>query len=179
LNQDSAPSLNDMDDKQRICATRRKGFYSEQKLQSHMRTHLPKKSKKSCIHICTICGKKYKNKSHYDNHVRTHTGKTPFVCIICCERFNDKKGLTRHKKIHKGKMRICSRCEKYFDGGSTLQTLEKEHTCSLKQSLLCENCQEEFCQSVESQDNERNIQELGKNKMQNSASDTCTLSNVR
>ena len=50
-----------------------------------------------------------------------------------------------------------------FDGGSTLQTLEKEH--SLKQPLLCENCQEEFCQSVESQDDEKNIQELGKNNM--------------
>lgn len=178
MNQDSAPTINDMDDKQRICATRRKGFYSEQNLQSQMRTHLPKKPKKSCIHICTKCGKKYKNKSHYDNHVRTHTGRKSFVCIICCERFNDKKSLTRHKKIHlKGKMSICFRCGKYFDGGSTLQTLEKEN--SLKQPLLCENCQEEFCQSVESQDDEKNIQELGKNNMRNSASGTCTLSNVR
>nr|XP_039264479.1 ikaros family zinc finger protein-like isoform X2 [Styela clava] len=64
-------------------------------------------SKGSAIHgknlnliSCEDCGLICAGQSHYQVHVRSHTGERPFKCAICGVAFTQKGNLRRHYKIH-------------------------------------------------------------------------------
>lgn len=51
-------------------------------------------------YICPVCGKKLKNTSHYQYHLRIHSGEKPFSCYICQKSFRNKGNLRRHHLVH-------------------------------------------------------------------------------
>ncbi|XP_072048704.1 uncharacterized protein [Amphiura filiformis] len=61
---------------------------------------------------CHHCGKGFRDQVSCDNHVRIHTGETPYSCTHCDRSFRANKSLTMHlKRLHKiGKIEQCPLC---------------------------------------------------------------------
>lgn len=76
--------------------------------QGGSETDPPKKKLKRKKHSCEFCGFCTNWKSHFKIHMRTHTGKMPYVCNLCNFRANVMSNLKSH-------MHSCSRIEKHYD----------------------------------------------------------------
>jgi uncharacterized Zn-finger protein len=66
-------------------------------LYSHMNCHVvPDQKDRTCDH----CGKSFKSRSYLKEHVRIHTGETPYTCQECGKSFTHHVYLQRHLKVH-------------------------------------------------------------------------------
>ncbi|CAL1299930.1 unnamed protein product [Larinioides sclopetarius] len=54
-------------------------------------------------HQCPFCSYATINKTHFRNHVLTHTGERPFLCGICSRGFTQKISLQKHLLARHGK----------------------------------------------------------------------------
>lgn len=61
------------------------------------------------------CGKKFKKKSQYNNHIKTHSNEKPYVCEICGQVYKQRGSLKVHLAMHTGKTNFkCQHCNKSF-----------------------------------------------------------------
>ncbi|XP_061604851.1 zinc finger protein 235-like [Phyllopteryx taeniolatus] len=91
---------------------------------AHTRIH---KGEKRCI--CSLCGKRFYNKTTLKLHIMSHTGEKPYACDICGNRFTVIAMLNRHMKIHTGdKPYPCGHCEKRFTDKTALRVHMRTHT---------------------------------------------------
>ncbi|XP_055676485.1 gastrula zinc finger protein XlCGF57.1-like [Lutzomyia longipalpis] len=141
-------------DKNFLCTTCGKSFYTNFHLEVHVRSHTGQRPFK-CQHpdchrafsqlsglkmhtythtgekpfCCKICGKSFNQYGHVREHMLIHSDIRPHVCKICNHSFRVKGNLTAHMMIHSGKKPyICSLCFKSFAQGSKLrQHMDKKH----------------------------------------------------
>ncbi|CAG9790678.1 unnamed protein product [Diatraea saccharalis] len=114
----------------------------------HKRVHLGVKINKSLV-VCEICGKKCINNAYYlkhrrihngemyectecpkkfsllhrfKDHLRVHTGETPYKCKLCPKAFKRHAGLHRHKTVHTGaKPYACPQCGRCFSQSNSMK----------------------------------------------------------
>uniref|UniRef100_A0A3B3DBH7 Zinc finger protein 436-like n=1 Tax=Oryzias melastigma TaxID=30732 RepID=A0A3B3DBH7_ORYME len=78
-------------EKNYLCTTCGKSFFSSGELHMHDRTHTGE-TPYTCIH----CGKGFSCKGHLTVHLRSHTGERPYACLDCPKRFLTVNCLKRH-----------------------------------------------------------------------------------
>lgn len=47
---------------------------------------------------CNICDKRFRQRTHLEYHINTHTGAKPFACDQCDRSFSQTASLYRHKR---------------------------------------------------------------------------------
>jgi hypothetical protein len=80
----------------RVCKICEKTFGTRGAMKTHIRQfHLGDRH-----HVCDMCGVRFSNLGHLEDHLRTHTGEKPFVCDVCDMSFTQSGHLTKHKRTH-------------------------------------------------------------------------------
>ena len=80
-------------------------------------------------YACSMCPKRFANKSNVAPHERTHTGAKPYACSLCPRRFSVKSAVVRHERTHTGeKPYACSLCPRRFTNKSAVVPHERTHT---------------------------------------------------
>ena len=90
------------------------------------------------------CDQLFTRKWNMKQHVRTHTGETPFICEECGNEFKHSGILKTHRmyKHTKEKNFPCGDCNKRFTTKDNLKTHERVH--SGETPLRCDKCTRSF-----------------------------------
>jgi hypothetical protein len=107
------------------CEQCNKVCLSEGELQRHVdRIHL---KVRRCL--CTVCGKKFFDRSALKAHSKIHWEVKPYPCGYCDKRFADAFEVKRHERGHTGeKPHVCEVCGKTFRQGYFLNVHLRSHT---------------------------------------------------
>ena len=95
---------------------------------------------------CPYCPLTFKWSSHYQYHLRQHTGECPYTCDSCPKAFKNSSSLRRHKNVHLGlKPYICTVCHKAFTQSTNLRQHMRIHTG--ERPYVCGDCGRSFTHS--------------------------------
>ncbi|KAI1694697.1 zinc-finger double domain-containing protein [Ditylenchus destructor] len=90
-------------------------------------------------HKCKQCQYATNNKSHFTEHMRTHTGERPFKCKTCKYAAAHQSTLIQHERIHTGeKPYKCQFCK--FAAAHRSNLTEHERTHSGEKPYKCQFC---------------------------------------
>ncbi|XP_050538915.1 zinc finger protein 37-like isoform X2 [Daktulosphaira vitifoliae] len=90
-------------------------------------------------YACEVCGQAYKMKKALDVHVGMHNGIHPFTCEYCNKSFTQKVGLQKHIPIHTGYTRFqCDLCGKRFIHQKSFHIHTMTHTG--EKHVKCPEC---------------------------------------
>ena len=65
---------------------------------------------------CNICNHATKNRTHYGNHLLTHSERKDHICSECGKTFKQETSLDRHMKRHNDMFDFaCNLCGKIYD----------------------------------------------------------------
>ncbi|XP_013393196.1 zinc finger protein 652-B isoform X2 [Lingula anatina] len=80
-------------------------------------------------YLCEYCHKKFRFKSRYNEHIRTHTKEKPYVCPVCSKAFSYKGDLCKHMPVHsQAKPYVCEQCNAGFSFSSSYNKhMQKYH----------------------------------------------------
>ncbi|XP_062553332.1 transcription factor grauzone-like isoform X2 [Armigeres subalbatus] len=99
-------------------------------------------------HICDTCGREFKTKQCFDNHVRKHMGMledTSIECEVCHVILHNKATLKKHmiaKHIKTDDVFICNICNKQAPNKFALESHKRKVHCEEK--YQCEFCDKRF-----------------------------------
>ncbi|XP_053147503.1 zinc finger and SCAN domain-containing protein 31-like [Hemicordylus capensis] len=94
---------------------------------------------------CSYCGKNFGRCSVFRDDIGTHMGERPHKCSDCGKSFNRKRYLTIHEKMHRGDNTYkCVHCGKSFPKRSKLVIHERIHTG--ENPYVCSECGKGFNQ---------------------------------
>lgn len=111
--------------------TRQKHPAAEE-IEKQKQLQLAKEEKKNAptptAHICSVCGKIFKERRRLTIHMKIHTGYRPHQCQYCEKRFITRNECNKHTRIHTGeKPYKCNLCEKTFRHTNSAQIHMRNH----------------------------------------------------
>ncbi|CAG9824551.1 unnamed protein product [Phaedon cochleariae] len=97
--------------------------------------------------VCHVCGKRFPQRSNYEQHLRRHLGEKKFVCALCNKAFVTNKELQKHMDHHSNDRQYrCDQCGKEFRqknslnihltrthgiGNAKIPIKERKHPCHI------------------------------------------------
>ncbi|XP_058121004.1 zinc finger protein 771-like [Anopheles ziemanni] len=110
------------------------------------RYHIERVHTKEKRFACEYCGAKFRQSSHYQIHLRRHTGSTPYPCSMCEKSFVTSSSRKEHMRSHSDKKEFqCKHCRKRYKTSKSLQVHMKTHS-NLKE-YVCSECEKAFTQN--------------------------------
>lgn len=129
-------------DKNFLCNTCGKSFYTNFHLDVHVRSHTGERPFK-----CEFCDKAFSQMSGLKMHTFIHTGEKPFRCKLCPKSFNQYGHVREHMLTHSDQRpHVCTVCNHSFRVKGNLTAHMLIHTG--KKPYTCEHCGRRFLQST-------------------------------
>lgn len=129
-------------DKNFLCNTCGKSFYTNFHLDVHVRSHTGERPFK-----CPVCDKAFSQMSGLKMHTFIHTGERPFRCKLCPKSFNQYGHVREHMLTHSDQRpHVCTVCNHSFRVKGNLTAHMLIHTG--KKPFTCQHCGRRFLQST-------------------------------